>query len=86
MFFAKNGRKPKISPSSHLSINTSSVSEVTDKPILNCGSFTPETALKAVKEGHVITMDYDKVYFFGGPTAAKEELSLYTDAIIKATK
>lgn len=42
--------------------------------------------LKAVKEGHVITMDYDKVYFFGGPTAAKEELSLYTDAIIKATK
>ena len=25
--------------------------EVTDKPILNCGSFTPETALKAVKEG-----------------------------------
>ena len=42
--------------------------------------------LKAVKEGHVITMDYDKVYFFGGPTAAKKELSLYTDAIIKATK
>lgn len=28
--------------------------------------------LKAVKEGHVITMDYDKVYFFGGPTAAKK--------------
>ena len=47
---------------------------------------TENENLKAVKEGHVITMDYDKVYFFGGPTAAKEELSLYTDAIIKATK
>jgi iron complex transport system substrate-binding protein len=42
--------------------------------------------LKAVKEGHVVTMDYDKVYFFGGPTAAKKEMALYTDAIIKATK
>ncbi|RZI49725.1 iron-hydroxamate ABC transporter substrate-binding protein [Lactococcus kimchii] len=42
--------------------------------------------LKAVKEGHVVTMDYDKVYFFGGPTASQKELSLYTDAIINATK
>lgn len=42
--------------------------------------------LKAVKEGHVITMDYNKVYFFGGPTATQKELPLYTDAIIKATK
>lgn len=42
--------------------------------------------LKAVKEGHVVTMDYNKVYFFAGPTATKKELPLYTDAIIKATK
>jgi iron complex transport system substrate-binding protein len=42
--------------------------------------------LKAVKEGHVIRMDYNKVYFFGGPTATQAELPMYTDAIIKATK
>ena len=38
--------------------------------------------LKAVKAGHVITMDYNKVYFFGGPTATQAELKLYTDAIL----
>jgi len=42
--------------------------------------------LKAVKEHHVITMDYDKVYFFGGPTATMKELPMYADAIVKAGK
>ncbi|EKF51690.1 iron-hydroxamate ABC transporter substrate-binding protein [Lactococcus garvieae] len=42
--------------------------------------------LKAVKEGHVITMDYDKVYFFGGPTASMTQLTDYTDALISQTK
>jgi len=42
--------------------------------------------LKAVKEGHVVVMDYNKVYFFGGPNATLAELPLYTDAIIKAAK
>lgn len=42
--------------------------------------------LKAVKEGHVITMDYNKVYFFSGPTATEKQLSMYTDAILKASK
>ncbi|MQW23699.1 MULTISPECIES: iron-hydroxamate ABC transporter substrate-binding protein [unclassified Lactococcus] len=41
------------------------------------------TKMKAVKEGHVITMDYNKVYFYSGPTATEKELSLYTDAILK---
>lgn len=40
-------------------------------------------SLKAVKEGHIVTMDYNKVYFFGGPTATQKELSLYTNAILK---
>lgn len=39
--------------------------------------------LKAVKAGHVITMDYAKVYFFGGPTAAQQEMPIYTQAILK---
>ncbi|PCS00674.1 iron-hydroxamate ABC transporter substrate-binding protein [Lactococcus fujiensis] len=38
--------------------------------------------LKAVKAGHVIVMDYNQVYFFGGPTATQKELSLYTNAIL----
>lgn len=42
--------------------------------------------LKAVKDGHVVTMDYDKVYFFGGPTASKAQLSDYTEALIHQTK
>ncbi|GBG96004.1 ABC transporter substrate-binding protein [Lactococcus termiticola] len=42
--------------------------------------------LKAVKEGHVVVMDYNKVYFFGGPKATLAELPLYTDAIIKVAK
>ena len=42
--------------------------------------------LKAVKTGHVVQMDYNKVYFYGGPTATEKQLSLYTDTIIKATK
>lgn len=42
--------------------------------------------LDAVKKGHVITMDYDKVYFFGGPTATLKELPMYANAIVKATK
>ncbi|WP_251712518.1 iron-hydroxamate ABC transporter substrate-binding protein [Lactococcus ileimucosae] len=42
--------------------------------------------LKAVKEGHVVTMDYDKVYFFGGPTASMEQLADYTEALIRQTK
>ncbi|WP_270323486.1 iron-hydroxamate ABC transporter substrate-binding protein [Lactococcus petauri] len=42
--------------------------------------------LKAVKEGHVITMDYEKVYFFGGPTASMAQLTDYTDALLKQTK
>ncbi|MBL3715952.1 ABC transporter substrate-binding protein [Lactococcus garvieae] len=42
--------------------------------------------LKAVKEGHVVTMDYDKVYFFGCPTASMEQLTDYTEALIRQTK
>ncbi|MFC4653358.1 iron-hydroxamate ABC transporter substrate-binding protein [Lactococcus nasutitermitis] len=43
-------------------------------------------SLKAVKNGHVVTMDYNKVYFFAGPTATQKELPLYTNAILKVTK
>ncbi|HEY0221456.1 ABC transporter substrate-binding protein [Lactovum miscens] len=42
--------------------------------------------LNAVKKGHIVSMDYNKVYFFSGPTASQKELSLYTNAIITATK
>lgn len=40
-------------------------------------------SLKAVKAGHVVSMDYNKVYFFGGPNASLAELPLYTNAILE---
>ncbi|MDR0299938.1 MAG: ABC transporter substrate-binding protein [Streptococcaceae bacterium] len=43
-------------------------------------------SMKAVKNKHVVIVDYDKVYFFGGPTASEKQMSLYVDAILKQTK
>ncbi|MDR0297612.1 MAG: ABC transporter substrate-binding protein [Streptococcaceae bacterium] len=40
-------------------------------------------AFKALK-GKIITMDYSKVYFFGGPIASQKEMPIYTDAILAA--
>ena len=31
-------------------------------------------------------MDYDKVYFFGGPTASMAQLTDYTEALLKQAK
>ncbi|GFH40547.1 ABC transporter substrate-binding protein [Lactococcus insecticola] len=42
--------------------------------------------IKAVKAKQVVTMDYNKVYYFGGPTASEKLMKVYADAIIKQTK
>ena len=42
--------------------------------------------IKAVKKNNVIQMDYNKVYYYGGPTASKALMSDYTSAILKTVK
>jgi iron complex transport system substrate-binding protein len=43
-------------------------------------------SVKAVKAGHVVKVNYEDVYYFGGPLATEGMLPLYTDAIIDQTK
>jgi iron complex transport system substrate-binding protein len=43
-------------------------------------------SVKAVKAGQVVKMNYEDIYYFGGPLATEGMLPLYTDAIIEQTK
>jgi iron complex transport system substrate-binding protein len=43
-------------------------------------------SVKAVKANHVVKMNYEDIYYFGGPLATEGMLPLYIDAIIAQTK
>ncbi|MFV0556466.1 MAG: ABC transporter substrate-binding protein [Lactovum sp.] len=39
--------------------------------------------MKAVVSGQVISIDYDKVYFYGGPLASQAQMDLYVDSLLE---